>query len=1062
MKIRKRDMRLFYGLCASAAALSLGSGSANAQAQNVAIKAGEVMVYCQAGTPQADVQTLANTVGTVKIVPSLFPDVYEFFLPANKQDLASTTAAIAQLKGDPRLKWVGGNRLRYVFQTKVIPNDALYVNMHPLPQINMPQAWALQKGQKNVNLCDIDSGFDPKHEDLIGRYDLVNSYDWGEGRSDITAGPEDHGVCTSGIMIANTNNKIGVSGICWQNTLCIGEKIADSTGALSTSAILNAYADVHNKFKTAHIVAVNMSYGGPGDPNDATDPENVGLAQMDADGIILCASAGNSSADDGATLPAASKHVLTVSAVNKSGALTYYSSFGKVDIAAPGGEMYSNTDPNGYQVCKLGSGYAFEQGTSFSCPTVTAVATLIMSVPGMTPAKAKQVMLSTANHTGLTTLPDVKFGYGIVDAYAALVQVSSSTSITGPDGVDPSTGASSVPGSSSAPAVATQKPTMSFSAFNIPTANETFTIDPGPGQIQFTADQLLNIGSVPLANVSEVKVTGTTSGTSPQYTISFRYAFPVGSSGTHTIQIVGINPNNNLTITNQRTFTLLPHTFGVDSSGVALVSFPYFESAADQATASAALRSAFFGPTISLYRWFNVPTIVNGTSVLLGKYGIYGADHTSADPGASNPNAALSPSLYVPTLDPSTAGIVAPLGTAYFMKTPAPLTFNTYGSTYSTSAFRIPLHEGWNMIGDPYNFAVGFNAMEIEQLSGTRITVQNAVDQNILLPHVYHYANGDYTFQSLPDGNLNPWEGQWIYVLPKRGTTLSDGVSCYLVVLPAAIPGTTKNISALQSPLQAALRSDTVSGPGSWSLQLQASSGALHDNNNYIGMSGRATSGMDALKVPKPPKVGNYITMAISHPGLDNVGLAQDIQPLGSSRSWDVSVTSNQSRAAVTVAWPNISTLPRGYRVVLTDKVSGQSVDLHNESGYTYTPAVGEMSRGFTVTATQVNGRSRAVVSNITINPGRSGSRSAGTTQIGYTVSAESKVDVTILGLNGKVISQVSPSRAVTSGQNSVVWTGMDATGHAVAAGSYILQIRAVGAQGDVTRQVVPFTVSGR
>jgi flagellar hook assembly protein FlgD len=102
------------------------------------------------------------------------------------------------------------------------------------------------------------------------------------------------------------------------------------------------------------------------------------------------------------------------------------------------------------------------------------------------------------------------------------------------------------------------------------------------------------------------------------------------------------------------------------------------------------------------------------------------------------------------------------------------------------------------------------------------------------------------------------------------------------------------------------------------------------------------------------------------------------------------------------------------------------------------------------------------VVSNITINPGRSGTRSAGTTQIGYTVSSESKVDVTILGLNGKVISQVSPSRAVTSGQNSVVWTGMDATGHAVAAGSYILQIRAVGAQGDVTRQVVPFTVSGR
>ena len=1062
MKIRKRDMRLFYGLVASAAGMSLWASNASAQAQNVAIKPGEVMVYCQPGTPQADVQSLANLVGTVKIVPSLFPDVYEFFLPANKQDMASTTAAISALKGDNRLKWVGGNRIRTLFQTKVIPNDALYKNMHPLPQINMPQAWALQKGQKNVNLCDIDSGFDPKHEDLIGRYDLANSYDWGQGRSDITAGPEDHGVCTSGIMIANTNNKIGVSGICWQNTLCIGEKIADSTGALSSAAIINAYADVHNKYKTAHIVAVNMSYGGPGDPTDMTDPENVGLAQMSNDGIILCASAGNSSADDHATLPAASPYVLTVSAVNKSGVLTYYSSFGKVDIAAPGGEMYSDTDPNGYQVCKLGSGYAFEQGTSFSCPTVTAVATLIMSVPGITPAKAKQVLLSTANHTGLTTLPDIKYGYGIVDAYAALVQISSTTSIVSPDGIDPSTGASSIPGSSTAPTVSTQKPAMSFTAFNIPPANETFTIDPGPGQIQFTADQLLNNGTVPLANVSEVNVTGTTTGTNPQYTISFRYAFPVGSSGTHTIQITGVNPNNNQTITNARTFTLLPHTFGVDTSGVALVSFPYNESSADLATANSALRGALLPSSTSLYRWFNVPTVVNGTTKLMGTYGIYGSGHTSSDPGASDPAAALSPTLYVPTLDQTSGSTLAPLGVAYFMKTPAPLPYNTYGSTYPSTSFRIPLHDGWNMIGDPYNFAVGFNAMEIEQLSGTRLTVQNAVDQAVILPHIYHYANGDYTFQSLPDGTLNPWEGQWIYVLPRNGSTLADGVSCYLIVLPAAVPGTTKAVPGLQSGVQTAVTSKTVSGPGSWNLQIQASTGNLHDNYNYIGMSGRAASGMDALKVPKPPKVGNYVTVGISHTGLDNVSLAQDIQPLGSSRTWDMSVSSNQGRAAVTVSWPNVGSLPRGTRVILTDKVTGQTVDLRNESGYTYTPAAGEVSRGFTITATQSNPRSRAVVSNITINPGRAGSRAAGTTEIGYAISADSKVDVSILGLNGKVISQVSPSRAVASGQNSVVWTGTDAVGHAVPAGSYILQIRAVGAQGEVTRQVVPFTVSGR
>jgi flagellar hook assembly protein FlgD len=135
---------------------------------------------------------------------------------------------------------------------------------------------------------------------------------------------------------------------------------------------------------------------------------------------------------------------------------------------------------------------------------------------------------------------------------------------------------------------------------------------------------------------------------------------------------------------------------------------------------------------------------------------------------------------------------------------------------------------------------------------------------------------------------------------------------------------------------------------------------------------------------------------------------------------------------------------------------------MRNESSYQFTSGAGVSSRAFSITATPANNRNRAMVTNITVNPGRTNGRAAGTTEIGYLVSTDSRVDISVLGLNGKVISIVSPSRAVTAGTNAVVWTGQDLNGHVVPGGSYVLQVRAIGADGELTRQIVPLTVTGR
>src|SRR5579872_5481409 len=142
MKIRMRNAKLFWGLCTVAACLYSGIDRAHAQVAQKFVS-GDVLIYCQAGTLAADVQTLANQIGATQVIPNKMADVYILRLPVASATAANTTTAVAALKGNAHLKWVGYNGIMTYHTNSVTPNDPRYGEMHPLPQINMPQAWIL-------------------------------------------------------------------------------------------------------------------------------------------------------------------------------------------------------------------------------------------------------------------------------------------------------------------------------------------------------------------------------------------------------------------------------------------------------------------------------------------------------------------------------------------------------------------------------------------------------------------------------------------------------------------------------------------------------------------------------------------------------------------------------------------------------------------------------------------------------------------------------------------------------------------------------------------------------
>src|SRR5262249_42005158 len=143
---------------------------------------------------------------------------------------------------------------------------------------------------------------------------------------------------------------------------------------------------------------------------------------------------------------------------------------------------------------------------------------------------------------------------------------------------------------------------------------------------------------------------------------------------------------------------------------------------------------------------------------------------------------------------------------------------------------------------------------------------------------------------------------------------------------PIAAGGRAATLNKPTAKITRAAVGPRVQGTGSWAIRLVAQANKLVDSHNYIGMTPRASAGEDFNKTPKPPFVAPYVSLAIARPDLQAGLYSQDLRSVGGTKTWNVVVSTDQANTDVVVSWPNIRTLPRDYRLTLTDKVSGQSV----------------------------------------------------------------------------------------------------------------------------------------
>ena len=317
------------------------------------------------------------------------------------------------------------------------PSDPSITLQWGLDTVNAYEAWDITLGTHDVVVAVLDTGIDWNHPDIAANIwsdpsgyhgynfvddnripmdDNVNSYDdegtWQPGTYTY------HGTHVAGIIGAVTDNAHGIAGVAQARLMAV--KVMNDSGEGTDSMVASGIrwaVDPNNDGDTSDGAdIITMSLGVDGTSTILSNAVNYASSH----GVTMVAASGNSGTSY-ISYPAAYPCVIAVGAVDSSMNRATFSNFGNdLDLMAPGVQVYSTQGG--------GDRYQSLSGTSTAAPFVAGVAAMMLSEnPALTPVQIGNVLNSTAIDRGPRTGYDTTYGWGIVNAFAAVEEVSNPT-----------------------------------------------------------------------------------------------------------------------------------------------------------------------------------------------------------------------------------------------------------------------------------------------------------------------------------------------------------------------------------------------------------------------------------------------------------------------------------------------------------------------------------------------------------------------------------------------------------------------------------------------------------
>ncbi|MCL2540483.1 MAG: S8 family serine peptidase [Firmicutes bacterium] len=312
----------------------------------------------------------------------------------------------------------------YFMTTFATPNDPYYGSgdQWAIDNIQLPQAWNLTTGSNTVVVGVLDTGIDVNHHDLTWRIAHSVSQDFTGTNPNALVDTDGHGTHVAGIIGAQGNNGLGITGVGWDIRLA-------SLRTNNVGHIIEAISYATSK----GITILNKSGGYFGSPNNA-----LKTAIAVYPGLFVCA-AGNvnggfgyvSPNNDTSSTPAypASfklKNLISVGNSQKNDALFSGNVYGPgscygastVDLFAPGYDVISTASSSTLTYFP-NVGYEYRTGTSMASPHVAGVAALIKSAyPSLDAYAIKEAIMNGVDK--ISALSNLCVSGGRLNAFKAL------------------------------------------------------------------------------------------------------------------------------------------------------------------------------------------------------------------------------------------------------------------------------------------------------------------------------------------------------------------------------------------------------------------------------------------------------------------------------------------------------------------------------------------------------------------------------------------------------------------------------------------------------------------
>lgn len=403
----------------------------------------QVLIKLKPGTDLAAFAEKYNIV--LADSPSYAPGFYVFETPTAFGALTLSET----LRNDPEVL-SAEPMLARKHKKKVIPNDPQFTNQWHLLNtgqnggtagidINVTNVWETYQGT-GIIVGVIDDGLEWTHEDLTNRVNSALGKDWVSGDNDpspnLSAG-DSHGTSCAGLIAAQANNAIGVSGVAPKSTLAGLRLVSDEANVDDGQ---EAAAFYHSN----QVIHIKSNSWGPFDTGNLVEgPGTLAAAALqtgaetgrNGKGTVFVWAAGNGyQNDDNANYDgyANSIYTIAIGAVDDNGLSCSYSEAGApVVVCAPSGDSYYGNQDITTTAVENGYRSNFD-GTSAATPQIAGVVALMLEAnPNLGWRDVQEILISTAWKSDPNTYAewatnsagfhfDYFYGAGLTDAEAAV------------------------------------------------------------------------------------------------------------------------------------------------------------------------------------------------------------------------------------------------------------------------------------------------------------------------------------------------------------------------------------------------------------------------------------------------------------------------------------------------------------------------------------------------------------------------------------------------------------------------------------------------------------------